>query len=473
VSARARWFVLTTSYAILGSILFWSRLAVLDAGYCCDEIRTVVNDVRGGPHAVLVGPYIPNNHELFSLLGWATSSVVGESAVALRLWSVIPFLLGVAVVTFWLHRRMGALSAVLFLFLATMSPLLVDITRMARGYGLAFLAMSVLMVAALEAERSGRTAALWAVVAAGLVGSLTLPHFAIAFVATAASLLTRPDLRARVALGTALSSVAIIAWYGPHLDDIAASTSGNYGMQIDTAWIVTAPIDQTLVPALTQIDDSLLRPSLASAAWAIALALLIGSSPLLRRRGTAAILCSGVAATVIAFWVTGTYVAPRFFSFLLVPLFILVATGSASVLARLTTRPAVLRTVVIVATLGIVTFASVPLLIDVSRLPRDAGSEAATTIARVVPSTTPVFAHLAYPHDLRFHLGRPVIWSWTPAETRRVCRHRRLAVYLDQPYLVPAAAVPCTRRQGVRHYRFEQYARGKRIDVWIIPPPGA
>ncbi|HEX2427021.1 MAG TPA: hypothetical protein VHI53_03790, partial [Gaiellaceae bacterium] len=99
-----------------------------------------MNDVRGGPHAILAGPYIPNNHELFSFLGWATTSVLGESAVALRLWSVVPFLLGVAVVTVWLHRRVGALSAVLFLFLATMSPLLLDITRMARGYGLAFLA---------------------------------------------------------------------------------------------------------------------------------------------------------------------------------------------------------------------------------------------------------------------------------------------------------------------------------------------
>lgn len=470
---RTHRVLVATSYAVLGSVLCWSRLAGLGAGYCCDEIRTVVNDVRGGPHAILAGPYIPNNHELFSLLGWATTSVLGESAAALRLWSVVPFLLGVAVVTVWLHRRVGALSAVLFLFLATMSPLLLDITRMARGYGLAFLAMSVLVVAALEAERSGRTAAVWAVMAAGLVGSLTLPHFAIAFLATAASLLARADLRVRVALGTALSSVAIIAWYAPHLDDIAVSTLGEYGAQIETAWIVTAPLDQTLVPAFTQLDDSLLRPSPASAAWGIALALLIGSSPLVRNGRTAAILCSGVVATLVAFWVTGTYVVPRFLSFLLVPLFILVATGSASVLARLTTRPAALRTVVVFATLGVVTFASVPLLVDVPRLPRDAGSEAATTIERVVPPTTPVFAHLAYPHDLTFHLGRPVIWSWTPAEARRVCESRRLSVYLDEPYLVPVAAVPCTRRQGVRHYRFRQYARGRRIDVWIIPPAGA
>ena len=57
----------------------------------------------------------------------------------------------------------GALSGILFLFLATVSPLLLDITRLARGYGLAFLAMSVLVVAALEASdprgRRGRLVA--------------------------------------------------------------------------------------------------------------------------------------------------------------------------------------------------------------------------------------------------------------------------------------------------------------------------
>ena len=72
------------AYALLGSLLAWSRLAGLDnGGYCC-EIRTVVDSVRTGPATILTGAYAPNNHELFSLLGWATSSIFGESEVALR-----------------------------------------------------------------------------------------------------------------------------------------------------------------------------------------------------------------------------------------------------------------------------------------------------------------------------------------------------------------------------------------------------
>ncbi len=55
--------------------------------------------VGGGPREILAGPYIPNNHQLFSMVGWATDAVIGESPLALRLWSVLPFMLGVTVVT--------------------------------------------------------------------------------------------------------------------------------------------------------------------------------------------------------------------------------------------------------------------------------------------------------------------------------------------------------------------------------------
>ena len=115
--------------------------------------------VRGGLDEILTGSGL--NHQLMALLAWAMSSVTGESEVAFRLLSVVPFVAGVVLVTAWLHRRHGALSGVLFLFLATVSPLLLDITRQARGYGLAFMAMCVVIVAALEASRTGRT---WLVV---------------------------------------------------------------------------------------------------------------------------------------------------------------------------------------------------------------------------------------------------------------------------------------------------------------------
>ena len=135
-------------------VLVWSRLVGLDRSLWHDEIVTVVDYVRRGPGEILDRPD-PINHELFGMLAWATTSVVGESEIALRLWSVVPFVArrrarhGLAP-----RPPRRARPGILFLFLATASPLLLDISRQARGYGLAFLAMSVVVVAALEALRA-------------------------------------------------------------------------------------------------------------------------------------------------------------------------------------------------------------------------------------------------------------------------------------------------------------------------------
>ena len=164
------------------------------------------------------------------------------------------------------------------LFLATASPLLLDITRQARGYGLAFLAMAVLVVAALEATRSQRG---WTIVAFCGAG-WSEPgrcHFGIAFAATGLVLLTKRDLRRPAAIGLTASFLACIAWYAPHLDDLMSSSRQDYGARIDGAWVVTAPIDQILMPGLRWIDEVLVDPGLGSLVLVAALTLLIGSSP--------------------------------------------------------------------------------------------------------------------------------------------------------------------------------------------------
>ena len=52
----------------------------------------------------------------------------------------------------------------------------------------------------------------------------TLPNFAIAFFATAAVLLFNQSFDVKCSVGTAFSALAAVAWYAPHLDDIAASS---------------------------------------------------------------------------------------------------------------------------------------------------------------------------------------------------------------------------------------------------------
>ncbi len=161
------------AYAVLGAALLWSRLVHLGHSFWTDEILMVTEYVREGPREILAGPDL--THELMAVLAWATSNVAGESEIAFRLWSVVPFVAGVTIVTAWLHSRLDPLSGVLFLFLSTVSPLLLDITRQARGYGLAFAAMSILVVAALEASRTARTSAIVTMCVAGVVGTWTCP----------------------------------------------------------------------------------------------------------------------------------------------------------------------------------------------------------------------------------------------------------------------------------------------------------
>ncbi|MGH3137264.1 MAG: hypothetical protein ACRDPV_12330 [Gaiellaceae bacterium] len=458
------------AYAILGGALAWTRLYGLDRSYWHDEIVTVADFVRGGPREILAGSYIPNNHELFSLLAWMTSSIVGESEVAVRLWSVLPFLAGVALVSAWVHVRVSPLSGVLFLFLATVSPLLLDLSRQARGYGLAFFAMSVLVVAALEAARSGRTWAIVTACAAGIVGTWTLPIFGVAFVATTAALLSEASLRRRVTVGLGASVLAIATWYAPHVDNLARSSRQEYGAHIADRWLATAPIDQILIPALAWTEGVTATPGPVWIPVVLSALLLMGTSPLLRDRASALVLVSGPIATIVTLWVTDTRSAPRFVSFLLVPLFMLGATGAASILERLTTRPAVLRTLVALILLASLTTVAGPKIAEIMRLPREAHKDAVAAIRANGWDSRPVFAYAIRPRDLAFYLGRSPKVATRPEIASVVCSRHSPIVLVVQPFALPSPDFPCVARPGAKHIRLDQYARGNRIGVWFIPP---
>jgi hypothetical protein len=457
------------AYATLGVALLLSRLVALGHSFWHDEVLSVENFVRAGPHAILTGPALA--HQLFVLLAWMTSTVTGESEIAFRLWSAVPFIAGVALVTAWLHVRSRPLSGVLFLFLATTSPLLLDITRQARGYGLAFFAMCVVIVSVLEADRSRRKWTIVTFCAGGLIGTWTLPQFGIAFVATGAVLLLYPELRRWTLLGLGVPLLAIAVWYVPHLDGVRAAVHFEDGIKIDPAWIVTAPIDQTLLPAYLWIDGTAL---LAGFVWLPAIvvaAIIMGASPLLHSRGTALLLSSGVVATVVVLCVARASVVPRYLSYLLVPLLVLVATGMAAILERSNTRPALLRTVASLVVIGLLAVRFVITAPDVVRLPREAYKDVAAIIDREGPLT--VFAYVRNREGLEYYLDRPVQQlQQADAVAASVCERHETVAYVMQPYALRPAAVPCLGRIGVRHYRFAQYARGDEMNLWLVPPVG-
>jgi hypothetical protein len=456
------------AYSAVGLALVGSRVIGLGHSFWTDEIIAVEDFVRRGPGTILSGPDL--SHELYGLLAWATAELVGESEVALRLWSVLPFLAGAAVVTVWLHKRSGALAGILFLFLATASPLLLDITRQARGYGLAFLAMAVMVVAALESLRTPSIPLVAAFCAGGLVATMTLPQAGIAFIAMGLVLAAGPPPRKPVLVGVGASLVALFAFYAAHLGQVRDAAQIEDGVRIETLWLATAPIDQVLLPALVWIDGTALVAGLVWLPLILLAVAVMAASPLVRDRQSALLLLGPVVATVVVLWLAQAYVIPRYLSYLLVPLFVLLATGMSELVAGWRSRRAL--TIAVVAGVVVVLLAGrfATLAPDVVRLPREANRDAARAIEAHEPPRLPVLVHMRNPRNLAHYLGRPPAELAPDEAADRICTSSGAVVYVTQPFGIATVEVPCLARDGVRHVRLEQYARGGRIDVWVVPP---
>ena len=262
----------------------------------------------------------------------------------------------------------------------------------------------------------------------------------------------------------------IAAWYAPHIDDILEGSRQTYGVEIEPAWLITAPIDQILLPALIWIDGAVLFPGVRWLPLVAAALLLLGASPLLRDRYTALVLASGPVATVLVLWITGTYAVPRFLSFLLVPLFVLLATRDRLDLRAPPQRATADRSH------GRRLRVARPRCgrlrrdrIDVVRLPREDPKRAVDAIASSEYASAPVYAHQLRPRITEFYLGRPVIAAKAPGWLPVACAASEPVVVVAQPWVIPHAEPPCMDRPGVRRYRFEQYTRGNEIVVWLLP----
>lgn len=473
MSARpttVRWLVVS-AYTALGAVLVVTRTVGLGRSLWHDEVIGLVLFIREGPRTILAGDDL--NHELFALLAWATTSLAGESEIALRLWSVLPFILGVGLVTAWLHARVSPLSAVLFALFATLSPLLLDISRQARGYGLAFLAMGVLVVAALEGLRTRRTWTIAAFCAAGVVGTCTLPQFGIAFLATGAVLLSDRAMRRPAGIGLGLALVAVVIWYSPHLGEVRDASRIEDGVQIGTLELLAAPFHHVVIPALVWIDGTVVVASLVWLPFVLLVAGLMSASPLLRELRPALALGSGIVATIVVLWVAQAYVIPRYLSYLLVPAFVLLATGCARLLAAASTRPrALVPALGAVVAIGIVTVAFASVASDVLRYPREAYKDAARAIEREDESI-PVLAYLRNEEGLELYLDRPFRALEPENVAGAVCANEAPVFFVTKPFGIREVELPCLDRPGTRLRRFPQYARGNRMDVWFVPPAGS
>ena len=67
-------------------------------------------------------------------------------------------------------------------------------------------------------------------------------------------------------------------------------------------------------------------------------------------------------------------------------------------------------------------------------------------------------------------MERPVQTPEPAALAAEVCDAASAVSYVFQPLALASVTIPCLERPGVVHHRFWQYARGKEMDVWFVPP---
>jgi hypothetical protein len=469
IAISSRQLVLATGYVLLVAVLLWSRLAGIGTSFWHDEIYTLQHFIDPGPRAIF-GAYNPNDHILFNLLGWLTVHSTGFGDSAYRLWSAVPFIAGVVSVTFWLHRRAGASVAITFGFLCTTSSALLILSTEARGYGLAFLAMSVMTIAACDAASRQRDRTLTVLTAAGVVGCWTVPTFILPFAGVSFVLLRRRSARRPLAARLVVALVAIGSWYAVPARDLLSSRGQQFGVPLSWHAPITGAPNMLAAAFVPWINAAALLPGLC--VFPVLIAGLIS----LRRAFPAfvVILTVPVVFTFTALTISRFYVEERFVSFLLVPTLVVAAFGLTA-LVRHGARP---RRALSVTYVGTLLAISLPLFagyaLEITRMSPEADREAAGAVAvAFADARRPVITNMQHPADLRYYLGRVPLRKVPPAQLQHVLCSPSVAmsgvIFVQQPFKVRVVDTSCLTGQGASVHVFHQWDRGFRITVWELP----
>lgn len=469
-------------FGLLVAVLLWSRLVGLDQSFWHDEVFTVIRYAGEGPEAIFSSSrYVPNNHVLFSLLAWGTTSLLGESEVAYRLWSVLPALGASVWLALWARKRFGALVGAAALLLTTASPLLLVLSREARGYGLLILAMVGLVIQADSALRDPGSRAVWWFSAFGLLGVLTIPVFVLPYLLSAVPLLIHDRLRRRLTVGVVASGLIALLWFAPLLGEIIESSSQQFGRLIPWHGAVTLSVSQLVFPIyrlmLPGTPDVLLtfyRDPLAltfiwhALTWSL---LVLGARTLLHTQRTLllAVLALPPIGTYLILAAGGIWAADRHLSYLSIPLFVLMSLGVGRLVELFSHSFRQAARCLLGGVAIWIAISFYPVVTQVASIPHEATKQAAETIDQRGVET--ILTNSVRPAGFDYYLDSNLTQMGSSELEEYFCSDETGYAYIDHPFKSEKVDTRCLEAKDAEMIRLNQRGRGDHIDVWLVGVP--
>ncbi len=478
--------------AVAGFALLWSRLLPLTQSLWADEIHSIVAYVNPGP-AGIFSHYVANDHMLFELLTWAWTGAIGDhSQAAYRFWGVAPALAAGILLTWWLWRRLDPWVAAIFAVLAVASPLYYQLSVDARGYGLAFLGATLMLIGADGFVRSTRTRELGLFAAGAVIGIWTLPVFVLAFVATTGLLLARARRHTRRLLfAVGLVGVLSLLFYAPVLGGLLTASGQTYGSTLPWHGFASGPFRDLLAPEVVVLTRRISASTFAamgpgangsvpgSGGWPglLAAAVVLAGVRVAfaaRERYLGLVLLVPALFTYAVLDLGRFHTVDRFASFLLLGLLVLCAWALVAVgrgIARLPRgRPAAIVLAVAFSLLALARTDSQ------LKLALTAPYENDQAVADLVTGTR-LRSVLTNSNggDLYFYLGpRAFI---TPSRTQLeavFCSSAGPFVYLQELFRSPSVSTACLRARGaisipVAQRHADVTAAGSPFVAWLAP----
>jgi hypothetical protein len=474
--------------AAMGVVLVWSRLANIGTSFWSDEAHSAYYFAGAGPRAIFFREYVPNNHALYNLLSWITTGALGRSEAASRFWSVVPGIAAIAIAGIWAWRRLGMIAAATIVVLATVSPVQWALTTQARGYGLALLAGTLMLIGAVRACDRGETRDIALFAAAALVGIWTLPVFALPAIAQAAVLIWDRRVRRRALIAVGIVAVASLLFYAPMLSDIVANSDQEFGARLAVVSVVTGVYHHLAAPTVGSAlptDPRGLVNETGTFVVVVGLA-TIAVVRLVRRREHAVLanLLVPVFGTYFALVVGRFYVQPRFASYLLIHVVVVLGIGAQAIWdAFRDAIPVRAVAAVLLVAVAVVGTARITHLVEQQA---DLPWENYRFIAYVADASgvKKVLTNSTHPVPFYYYLGRDrVVWMRQPDMNRReFCKVKQRFIFVNDTYHRDPVSLRCLQRRGPQVLRVPQQTdppirRPGRLTIYIVPadddPPGA